>query len=225
MMTRALFIFICLAVFPAGCASSENGYDAWDADGTTDFQEVAPDGEADVAPEPDLVEVDRAGDDGGVDADADAPGDPPETTDVPDADGVSDPDIAVHPGENCSNPIEITLSGSSATVSGNTTGMIHDYDGPPACGIPSAALDIVYMVDVPGGNRLTASYTAAGVIDCISVQPLCPDPSYIGGCTCGDPDTKLDYSRDYAADGTAYIFIWTESGKTFDLAVSLAVLP
>jgi hypothetical protein len=183
-----------------------------------------PDAEPDISPDGADAE-DLAPDDPAPD---DAREDEPEgdgtdiVPDVPDADLADD--AGPLPGDDCSAPLDVVLTGSTASIDGSTAGMHHDYDGPPACSIPSSSLDVVYKASVPAGQQIAVHYTADGVMDCISVQRACPDTTLIGGCTCGDPTTTLDAVREYAESGDAYIFIWGDGEKDFHLDVELSAI-
>lgn len=219
-----MFFFLALA----GCAKTESGNGYPDTGANLDSITEA---DADLAVDTDVdIPVD-------ADAETDIPNDDtmeavgdPDVVEIDDpvvdVDGdpdlETDPDLGPLPGDNCDNTIDIIMSGSTASETGSTAGMHHDYDGPPACSISSSSLDIVYKVDMSAGNRINVDYTASGTMDCISIQRECPDTSLIGGCTCGDPTTTLEASREYDGDGTAYIFIWADGEKTFNLDIEVS---
>jgi hypothetical protein len=129
-------------------------------------------------------------------------------------------------GESCADPIRLTLSGGMVSVSGTTVGAMHDHDGPSLCTNCRSALDVVYAVDVPAGTRVFGNYTAASGTDCLSVMDACPS-DMPGGFTCGDASTTLtnpSAGREFAAAGTAYVFVWADGEKSFDLEVTTEAL-
>jgi hypothetical protein len=129
-------------------------------------------------------------------------------------------------GESCADPIRLTLSGGMVSVAGTTVGAAHDHDGPSLCTNCRSALDVVYAVDVPAGTRVFGHYTAVSGTDCISVMDACPS-DMPGGFTCGDASTTLtnpSAGRDFAAAGTAYVFVWADGEKSFDLEVTTEAL-
>ena len=129
-------------------------------------------------------------------------------------------------GESCADPIRLTLSGGMVSVSGTTVGATHDHDGPSLCTNCRTALDVVYAVDIPAGTRVFGHYTAASGTDCISVMSACPS-DMPGGFTCGDASTTLtnpSAGRDFTEAGTAYVFVWADDEKTFDLEITTEAL-
>lgn len=140
--------------------------------------------------------------------------------------GASDGGPATTAGDTCASPIPLDPSAGPVTVTGTTVGAAHDYDGPPACAISSSALDVVYSIQVQGGNTLRATYTGSGSNVCLSTQSACPDSSLIGGCTCGDPTTGLTREKAYEDPTEAFLFVWAaEPGSTFELEVEVVPTP
>jgi len=226
MRMRSMMYWAAAACLCEACGTDEGGpKDIWtdhELPADTPADELSPgdpDAEPDIPPDgPDTEDL----------APEDAREDEPEgdgtdiVPDVPDADIADDAGPA--PGDDCGAPLDVVLTGSTASIDGSTAAMHHDHDGPPACAIPSSSLDMVYKASVPAGQRIAVHYTADGVMDCISVQRACPDTTLIGGCTCGDPTTTLDAVREYAETGDAYIFIWADGEKDFHLDVELSAI-
>jgi hypothetical protein len=217
---------VLAAVLPAGCAeSTETGTDVPDAAAEHGADaDAGPDADADPGAEAE-AEAD-AGVEVEAEVGAEAEADPGREADADlgeegAADAEARTDTGPASGENCDDPIVVTPVGGTASVSGTTDGLAHDYPGPPACSIGRGWPDVVYEVAVPAGMTIDAAYTSSGIVHCISIQQACPDTSLVGGCTCGDPDTTLEASRTYEEAGTAYIFIWTDAPVAFDLVVDL----
>jgi hypothetical protein len=171
-------------------------------------------------------------DDGSTPVDA-RPIDAPSDIDGPNID--APPAVA---GDTCGSAEAVVLAGGTATITATTLGFANDHEPGECAGVNSAGPDRVHSINIPAGNRLTATVdpTAAGfdpgifliaapAANCDVDPPVCLASNDTGGDGADDAITFDNPAGGAAVDAFIIIDGFREVGDAYTLTVTVAALP